>query len=255
MSDLPVNGALARHWDGAYAHGDTTRSWYQTSPEQTLRMLDRAGVSPSASLLDVGGGASTVVDALLARGFADLTVLDVSPAGLRTARRRLGGDAGRVTWLTGDVRSWQPERRWQVWHDRALLHFLTVPADQQRYLRALDAGTGPGTVLIVATFAPDGPDHCSGLPVTRHDPDTLTALLGAAWQFTDHDREQHHTPAGGVQPFTWATFRREQARRPRAAQHATFDTKVIAANAPRALRTVGVTRRPADRRGSSRACV
>lgn len=200
---------LAGHWDEAYRHGDTSRSWFQRQAAVSLRLLDATGVRPSDSLLDVGGGASPLVDALLERGHDDLTVLDISAEGMATAQRRLGADASRVHWLHADVLDWTPDRTWQVWHDRAVLHFFTTDADRQRYLRALEGATEVGSLAVVASFAPDGPAQCSGLPVARYAVEELAALLGPGWDLAADAREQHTTPAGGMQPFTWSAFRRQ----------------------------------------------
>ena len=198
----------AEHWDSAYTEGDRTRSWFQTEPTESLRMFDACGVTSADSVIDVGGGASTLVDALLARGFAELTVLDVSAAGLRAAQARLGSKADRVCWIEADLLRWYPERRYQVWHDRAVLHFLTAEPDRQRYLNTLGAATVPGALAVFATFAADGPQQCSGLPVARYSAEDLAQLLGEEWATVADDREDHVTPAGVVQPFVWAGFRR-----------------------------------------------
>lgn len=195
-------------WDAAYGHGDTTRSWFEPHAVQSLRLLDRCGVGPAASVIDVGGGASPLVDALLDRGHTDVTVLDISAVGLDIARSRLGARADAVTWLVADLLTWQPSRSYAVWHDRAVLHFLTTDDARAHYVDALNAATAAGAVAVLATFAPDGPETCSGLPVRRHDADDLAALLGDSWEPIAVDREEHVTPSGGVQPFTWAAFRR-----------------------------------------------
>lgn len=199
----------AAHWDAAYAQGDDTRSWFEKQPDMSLRMLDAAGVSAADALIDVGGGASRLTGALLDRGFRDLTVLDISAAGMRHARDRLGSRADQVHWLTADVLSWHPQRRYQAWHDRAVYHFLTTGEQRQQYLRTLDAATGPGAAAVFGCFAPDGPQHCSGLPVARYTPAHLACQLGATWQLTGQDREEHITPAGTIQPFTWITLRKQ----------------------------------------------
>lgn len=173
-----------------------------------MEMLEAVGVATDQSVIDVGGGASTLVDALLEHGYTDLTVLDISDEGLHTAQGRLGDAADRVQWMLADLRTWNPSRTWDVWHDRALLHFFVADQDRQRYLHALDAATELGSVAILATFAADGPQHCSGLPVTRYAAADLAALLGPSWQPLTERREEHHTPSGGSQPFTWVAFRR-----------------------------------------------
>jgi SAM-dependent methyltransferase len=198
----------AAHWDQAYAHGDTMRSWFQAAPEMSLRMLDAAGVTAADSVIDVGGGASPLAAALLGRGFGDVTVLDVSAVAIEHARRRLGPRAGQVHWLTADVRAWQPIRRFSAWHDRAVFHFLTTAPDQEGYRRALAAATAPGAVAVVGCFALDGPRQCSGLPVARYGPGDLAARLGPGWALVAEDREEHITPNGLTQPFTWIAQRR-----------------------------------------------
>lgn len=204
-----VHTAVAgRHWDEAYGHGDTTRSWFQDRPAASLRMLEQAGITPHDSLIDVGGGASTLVDALLDAGWTDLTVLDVSAIALHIARDRLGTAADRVHWLTADLLTWRPPRRYITWHDRAVLHFFTTEEDQGRYRDVLHAATAVGSVAVLGTFAPDGPPSCSGLSVVRYSADDLAAFIGRQWTHLASEQEQHHTPAGKTQPFTWAAFRR-----------------------------------------------
>jgi trans-aconitate methyltransferase len=206
---MPAASGTAEHWDEVYAHGDTTRSWFQDQPVPSLRMLDRCGVHANNSVIDVGGGASTLVDALVERGYADVTVLDISTTGLSAAQRRLGPAAGRVQWLVADALTWQPTRTYDGWHDRAVLHFLTAEADRRRYVQVLDGASRPGAVAVFATFAPDGPQQCSGLPTRRYSPGRLGALLGLGWQCIAEDRELHTTPGGSLQPFIWAAFRRQ----------------------------------------------
>jgi trans-aconitate methyltransferase len=199
----------AAHWDAAYAQGDDTRSWFEEHPGMSLRMLGAAGVSAADAVIDVGGGASPLAGALLDRGFGDLTVLDISAAGMQHARDRLGSRGGQVHWLTADVLSWHPRRYYQAWHDRAVYHFLTLDEHRQQYLRTLDAATASGAVAVFGSFAPDGPQHCSGLPVARYSAAQLARQVGAKWILISQDREEHVTPAGTIQPFTWVALRRE----------------------------------------------
>ena len=168
----------AAHWDAAYAQGDGMRSWFEKHPDVSLRMIDAAGVSAADALIDVGGGASPLTGALLDRGFRDLTVLDISAAGMQHARDRLGSRANQVHWLTADVLSWHPQRHYQAWHDRAAYHFLTIDEHQQQYLHTLDTATAPGAIAVFGCFAPDGPQHCSGLPVARYSPAQLARQIG-----------------------------------------------------------------------------
>jgi hypothetical protein len=166
------------------------------------------------SVLDVGGGAAPLAGALLARGFSDVTVLDISAAGLQYAQRLLGPDAMRVRWVVADVLAWRPERRYHVWHDRAVFHFLTDSKDRRLYLDTLNAAAATGAVVVIGCFAPDGPEYCSGLPVTRYRPRQLAAQLGGSWALVAHSREKHITPAGAAQPFTWAAFRHRPREHP-----------------------------------------
>lgn len=198
----------AAHWDGIYAAGAAERTWFQRHPASSLAMLERAGITAADSVIDVGGGGSPLAGALLDRGFADVTVLDISPAAIRLAWRDLGTRAGQVHWLVADLRGWRPERRYAAWHDRAVLHFMTSAAEQQQYAQALDHATRPGSVAVIGCFAPDGPQECSGLPVARYGPADLARVLGDSWTVIAADREQHRTPAAAVQPFTWAALRK-----------------------------------------------
>lgn len=202
MESMAANQG-ASHWDQAYDEGETTRSWYQAQPTMSLRMLGLAGARPNDGLIDIGGGAACLCDALLGQGFTDLTVLDISQTGLRHAQQRLGPTAQQVRWVRADVLVWRPERRYRIWHDRAVFHFLTDPADQQRYRNALAAALEPNGHVIIGTFAADGPQHCSGLPVARYGPDRLAECLGPDITVLATDREEHHTPSGATQPFTW----------------------------------------------------
>lgn len=199
----------AAHWDQAYEHGAETCSWFQTEATQSLHMIDLAGADRDGAIIDVGGGASTLVDSLLARGYTDVAVLDLSPTALDLARRRLGEAASAVTWLCLDLLSWIPQRTYAVWHDRAVFHFLTDPGERAQYLHTLTEATASGSSAVFGCFAPDGPDHCSGLPVARYDACTLAACLGQGWTVIGADREQHLTPSGSIQPFTWVAVQRQ----------------------------------------------
>lgn len=198
----------AAYWDDAYASGDASRSWFQQRPAMSLKMLDAAGVTAADSLIDVGGGASRLADALVSRGFKDITVLDISTDGMRYAQQRLGARADDVQWLVADVLAWEPPRRYRVWHDRAVFHFITSPADQQQYLRTLEAATEPRAVVVFGVFAAEGPQQCSGLPVARYSAAALAGQLGPGWALIGEEREDHATPAGVIQPFTWAAFKK-----------------------------------------------
>lgn len=195
------------HWDKAYTEkSETQLSWFQDVPARSLAMI--AAASSHGALIDVGGGASRLVDALLEAGRTDITVLDISQAALDHARARLGPRAAQVHWICADITQWRPERVWDVWHDRAVFHFLTQPEAQDAYIAALTAATRPGAAVILSTFAPDGPERCSGLPVQRYSAAGLAARLGAGFALTDQAAERHVTPWGSIQSFTYAAFRR-----------------------------------------------
>lgn len=197
------------HWTGVYKQkAPSAVSWYQPEPEPSLRALDRLGAGPSNSFIDVGGGASNLVDALVRRGWKDITVLDIAAPALETAKERLDPDAQNVRWEVTDVTEWEPTRSYDVWHDRAVFHFLTEAAQRDAYRRALLHGLAAGGLLIIATFALDGPEKCSGLPVQRHDSASLAGEFGEAFQLIESWREEHFTPWGATQSFNWCAFRR-----------------------------------------------
>lgn len=197
------------HWDAVYRTKQSDSvSWYQPSPRPSLEAIERYAIGAAPSLIDVGGGASNLVDALLKRGWADLTVLDIAAPALDVARQRLGDDARRVTWTVADIVEWQPPQTYDVWHDRAVFHFLTTPEQRQGYKKALAAGTAPGSVVILSTFALDGPEKCSGLVVQRYDAGSLSRELGSGFQLLDSWHETHITPGGSDQAFNWCVFKR-----------------------------------------------
>lgn len=198
------------HWSRVYTEKSSSAvSWYQAEPEPSLDALDRFGAVPSLSLIDVGGGASTLVDSLLRREWQDVTVLDIAAPALDAARERLGRQAVKVHWEVGDITDWRPSRRYAVWHDRAVFHFLTRADQREAYRKALSMGVQPGGLVIMATFALDGPEKCSGLAVQRYDPEGLAAELGNGLRLVDDWREQHVTPWGSSQSFNWCAFRKE----------------------------------------------
>lgn len=188
-------------------------SWYQPEPTMSLALIDRLRVPKGAPVIDVGGGASLLVDGLLARGYTDLAVLDLSSTALEIARRRLGAST-RVRWLREDIMTWQPERQYALWHDRAVFHFLTHEPDRAKYLTIMQHTLGDSGALIIATFASDGPERCSGLPVARYDATDLERLLDG-FTVVESRREEHMTPGGTVQPFTWIAANRDRSQAPK----------------------------------------
>jgi Methyltransferase domain len=183
-------------------------SWYQPAPDRSLSLIKSAAPNPSASIIDVGGGASRLVDRLLADGYSDLTVLDISDVALSRSRKRLGALADKLSWIVADITAWQPRRTWDIWHDRAVFHFLTDAAAQDAYIAALTSGTKAGSTVIMATFALNGPERCSGLPVQRYGAQTLATRLGPAFALYAEAAETHPTPFGTTQEFSYAAFKR-----------------------------------------------
>lgn len=191
-------------WEETYERtGGVDVSWFQTEPAISLRLLSRAGLSSTSSVVDVGGGASPLADRLVAAGVSDVTVLDLAEAALATVRQRVPG----VTLLAQDVLTWQPPRRFDLWHDRAVFHFLTTAASRDAYRRVLATGLAEHRHVVIGTFAEDGPTTCSGLPVCGYSPEQLAAEF-ADFAVVQAEREEHHTPWGSVQPFTWLLLRR-----------------------------------------------
>ena len=197
------------HWEQVYSTKPVTEvSWFQEHSEVSIDLIDRTGVGKGGAIIDVGGGASRLVDDLLAKGYQDLTVLDISAAALSVARRRLGTRAEAVNWLEADITSADlPRHGFDLWHDRAVFHFLTDGADRARYVQAVRDSVRPGGHVIVATFGPDGPLKCSGLPVVRYSPDRLHDEFGAAFELVEHTTEEHRTPFGTTQHFIYCHFR------------------------------------------------
>jgi SAM-dependent methyltransferase len=193
------------HWQTIYTERDPTAvGWYRPRLEASLDLIDVTFLPRDARIIDVGGGASTLVDDLLERRYRDITVLDIAPAALDLARTRLGARASRVTWLEGDILTLPlPRHHYDLWHDRAVFHFLTGSAEQQRYREAVEHALRPGGYLIVAAFATDGPTHCSGLPVQRYREAELQAIFGPAFTPLRAVHASHTTPGGTYQPFVY----------------------------------------------------
>ena len=193
------------HWEGVYRTKQPTEvSWYSPHLGISLELVTAAAPDRGAAIIDVGGGESTLVDDLLAGGYRDVTVLDLSATALSVAKARLGGDAARVTWLCCDVTACPFEaNRYDVWHDRAVFHFLTDPAVRRAYVEQVTHAVKPGGHVIVATFGPEGPTRCSGLDVVRYAPDQLHQQFGASFALEKHVMHEHATPSGTVQQFVY----------------------------------------------------
>ncbi len=198
------------HWENVYtSKGESEVSWFQESPAPSFDLIVQAGATHRSAIIDIGGGASRLVDHLVEQGFQDITVLDLSAAALEAARRRLESRADRVQWIVADATAWEPVRAYDIWHDRAAFHFLTDESDRAAYIARLTRGVNAGGHAIIGTFALDGPEKCSGLPVARYDSASLAQVLGAGFQLVDTRRHEHATPWGSRQMFQFSVFRRE----------------------------------------------
>jgi trans-aconitate methyltransferase len=197
------------HWQNVYlSKGEQQVSWTQADPQPSLGLIEKFAPGRDASIIDVGGGASRLVDALLAHGFAAITVLDLSEAALQSAQARLGEQGATVQWIAADATAWQPAQSFDIWHDRAAFHFLVEQSDRAGYIERLNAGVKPGGHAIIATFAPDGPEKCSGLQVQRYDPESLSRTIGSAFDLVEHQGHRHVTPWGAAQSFQFSVLRR-----------------------------------------------
>ncbi|HWP90944.1 MAG TPA: class I SAM-dependent methyltransferase [Thermodesulfobacteriota bacterium] len=198
------------HWEKVYAQKLPTEvSWYQDHLQMSLQFIQRTGVGKLASIIDVGGGASTLVDDLLARGFERLTVLDISSKAIDLAQSRLGFNAGKITWIEADITKVSlPENHYDLWHDRAVFHFLTGTEDRQKYVELVKDSLKPGGHVIIAAFALDGPPRCSGLDVVRYSPDSLLEEFGNDFELIESAGEEHLTPSGVKQRFIYCYLRK-----------------------------------------------
>ena len=197
------------HWDAIYTmKAPHEVSWYQTAPDVSLALIAATGVGKDARIIDVGGGASVLVDHLLDAGFSRLTVLDISGAAIRHARNRLGNRADRVTWIESDIAAGTLPGTFHVWHDRAVFHFLTDPGDRTRYLDAVNRVVPAGGHVIIAAFALEGPPRCSGLEVRRYSPEAIHQELGGRFGLIETRQELHTTPSKAQQAFLYCRFRK-----------------------------------------------
>jgi SAM-dependent methyltransferase len=205
---------VAGHWQHVYASKDERQvSWFRPHLDESLRLIDSVALPADAAIIDIGAGRSTLVDDLLARGFRDLTALDVSAAALAQSQARLGAAGDCVRWIEGDVLEVElPPARYDLWHDRAVFHFLTDPRAQARYVDLARRSIRTGGYLLLATFAPDGPEKCSGLPVCRYDPADLAERFGRDFEPVAASREAHQTPFDTTQAFTYLLLRRTESK-------------------------------------------
>jgi 2-polyprenyl-3-methyl-5-hydroxy-6-metoxy-1,4-benzoquinol methylase len=197
------------HWQNVYqTKGEREVSWFQENPEISLDLIRATSVSADASIIDIGGGASRLVDALIDAEFGSITVLDLSEKALATSKARLGERGAAINWIVADVAMWQPSQTYDVWHDRAAFHFLTDTRDRAAYAERVRKSVRPGGHVIIGTFALDGPERCSGLAVARHDALSLGQMLGSSFTLVESRRHDHQTPGGGPQRFQFSRFQR-----------------------------------------------
>ena len=194
------------HWENVYSSKlNTDVSWFEAEPTTSLNVLEHI-LPQGGRIIDVGGGASFLVDRLVSKGTWEITVLDISSTAIEYTNCRLGDAAAKVTWICEDITETKKLKTYDVWHDRAVFHFLTNPIDRRAYLDRLQESLVSGGYFIVATFAPDGPEKCSGLPVCRYSSEELVATLGSAYRTIATSQHDHLTPTGKIQRFTLAVF-------------------------------------------------
>jgi len=199
------------HWDDVYNNKSPDDvSWFQQDPATSLRMISDTGVEFDAAIIDVGGGASVLVDRLLDEGYNNLSVLDISNSSLQHAQQRLGERAKNISWIAADVTKFLPPRQYRVWHDRAVFHFLTQKSDRQKYVVSLKNSIPVGGHVLISTFAIGGPEKCSGLDIVQYDAQKLLGQLGGHFTLNNETTETHITPGGGEQKFSCFRLIREQ---------------------------------------------
>ncbi|MGB8628046.1 MAG: class I SAM-dependent methyltransferase [Xanthobacteraceae bacterium] len=205
-----MNSGRLSHWQNVYREkAENQVSWFQETPGISLELIEAVHPKFDWAVIDIGAGASRLVDVLAREGYRDLTVLDVSENAIAMAKARMDEPAAMVKWIVADVTQWQPARRYDLWHDRAAFHFLIEAADRTAYVERLTGALFPGGHAIIGTFAMDGPERCSGLPVVRYDAALLSTTLGNAFALVETRHHDHRTPMGGVQHFQFSIFRRQ----------------------------------------------
>jgi len=198
-----------QHWQSVYRDRSADEvSWYQSDPRVSLSLIRGCGLAPDAALLDVGGGASVLVEHLLQSGYCNVTVLDIAEEALAVSRRRLGPEADKVSWQVTDITEFSPDRCYNLWHDRAVLHFLTSPRQRKAYRAVVEKALQPGGHLVIGAFAKDGPTRCSGLEIVQYDASRLLEVLGPQFVLREERKEEHLTPAGKSQEFAWFCLQR-----------------------------------------------
>lgn len=202
--------SLTDHWNTVYSKKtEAELSWHQDDPSVSLDLMNKAGLQTTSSVIDIGAGTSRLIDRLVDRGLINLSALDLSENALSATRARLEERGNSVKWIVGDITRWEPTQTYDIWHDRAVFHFLVNPVDQIAYIQRLSRSVVPGGHAIIATFALDGPEKCSGFPVERYSPASLAETLGHSFALTAHQFHLDQTPWGHPQSFQYSLFRRE----------------------------------------------
>ncbi|MDP9195613.1 MAG: class I SAM-dependent methyltransferase [Pseudomonadota bacterium] len=192
------------HWENIYQTKSSMQvSWYADHLQTSLRLIEQSGLNRSAHIIDIGSGASTLMDDLMDRGFANLTCLDISASALDIAKKRLGARADKISWVEADITQASLPKHFDLWHDRAVFHFLISPEDRQKYVDIVKRSLKPHGYVLMATFALDGPKKCSGLDIVQYSPQTLHNEFGPEFQMVETLSESHHTPSGSVQHFIY----------------------------------------------------
>ncbi|VAW48460.1 tRNA (adenine57/58-N1)-methyltransferase [hydrothermal vent metagenome] len=200
------------HWKNVYQNKSAEEvSWYQAIPTISLSIIRDSGLKKEQAIIDVGGGASTLVDSLLQEGFEDITVLDLSSQALEVAKQRLGERAEAVDWLAEDITQFSPKKKVFFWHDRAVFHFLTQSEDRAKYKKILASSVLSGGYVMIAVFSIGGPEQCSGLDIVQYDADKIKEALGVEFKLIDEQVEQHMTPSGNAQLFRYFVFRKVES--------------------------------------------
>lgn len=198
-----------QHWEKTYQDKEPGQvSWYQTEPHISLNLIDSLGLKPMDKIIDVGGGASILVDKMLDKGFRDITVLDISSKALQRSKERLAQQAKKITWIDADITEIEFPQQYSLWHDRAVFHFLTDPQDRKKYIGTLEKAVQPGGYVIIATFSLEGPPKCSGLNVERYDSEKLSKELGDCFALITSEEEVHMTPWKSEQRFIYCVFKK-----------------------------------------------
>ncbi len=202
-----MNNSIKEHWERIYQSKEPSEvSWYQGKPEISLKLTTSAGIGPTHKIIDVGGGASLFVDNLIAKGFENVAVLDISSAALKGAKARLEERGQKVSWIEANVNEFTPPEKYDLWHDRAVFHFLTNAEDRKKYVETMYKALNPKGSVIIAAFAPEGPPKCSGLKVARYSPQSLSEEIGQNFELKEVIKEQHETPSGVEQKFIYCWF-------------------------------------------------